>query len=47
MTFRLATLDGSAALVDAADGLHPLDTDALLALVDEAALHARLSLIHI
>ena len=41
MTFRLANLDGGAALVDSNDGLHPLGIDALTALSDEDALHAR------
>ncbi len=41
MTFRLANLNGSAALVDDDGGLHPIDVDALTALSDETALHAR------
>ena len=41
MTFRLANLDGVAALVDANDGLHPLGIDPLTALADEVALHTR------
>ena len=43
MTFRLANLDDNAALVDDDGGLHPIDVDALSALSDEAALHARSS----
>lgn len=41
MTFRLANLDGLAALVDPDDGLHPLGISALEALADEDALHSR------
>jgi 2-keto-4-pentenoate hydratase/2-oxohepta-3-ene-1,7-dioic acid hydratase in catechol pathway len=41
MTFRLANLEGVAALVDAQGGLHPLDTDPLTALADTDRLHGR------
>ena len=39
MTFRLANLDGIAALVDAADGLHPIGVDPKTAIADEGRLH--------
>ena len=39
MTFRLANLDGSAALVDIEGGLHPLDVDPLSSLADLDRLH--------
>jgi len=40
MTFRLANLDGIAALVDSNDGLHPIGVDPKSAIADEARLHA-------
>lgn len=40
MTFRLANLDGVAALVDDSNGLHPLGTDPKRALADLDRLHA-------
>jgi 2,4-diketo-3-deoxy-L-fuconate hydrolase len=39
MSFRLANLEGVAALVDAQGGLHTLDVDPLTALADVASLH--------
>lgn len=41
MTYRLANLEGVAALVDANGGLHPLGTDPITAISDEAELHRR------
>ena len=40
MTFRLANLDGTAALVDDSNGLHPLGIDPKSALADLERLHA-------